>query len=247
MNNPVIWETVTEVPPIRAGEVHLWWQDLHTDRLDSQALAELMSEREARRVSRFRVDGVRREFMAARGVLKLLLSGYLGHPVHKLEFRYGPLGKPSMPPGPDGDQLCFNYTDSGGYALYAFAWNRELGVDLERLSRDVRCRRIIERRFAPRESEVLLTMPEEKRRRMFLACWTRKEGYGKALGLGIRFPFDCRELCVDCEASPLSVEDHVDGESWDIHQLYPTDDFVAALVHPRGELQQRHLRLEEIL
>ena len=247
MNTSVNWEAVTTVPPLRPGEVHLWWQNLHTDRLDSDGLATLLSERETRRVRRFRVDVVKREFMAARGVLKLLLSGYLGHPVDKLEFRYGPLGKPSMPTASNGDELCFNYTDSKGYALYAFAWNLELGVDLEKLSREVSCRRIIERRFAPLESAALLAMPEEEQRRMFLACWTRKEGYGKALGLGIRFPFDCRELCVDCDSSPLSVGDHVKGEPWDIHQLYPTDDFVAALVHPSGRLGRRCLRLGDIL
>lgn len=244
---PVTWETVSEVRPVEQDEVHLWWQDLHTEWLDSRSLEDLLSEREAVRVKRFRVDTVKREFMAARGVLKLLLSGYLGHPVDKLEFRYGPLGKPSIPPGPDGNRLCFNYTDSGGYALYAFARNRELGVDLERLSRQVRSRRIIERRFAPRESAALLGMPAEEQRRMFLACWTRKEGYGKALGLGIHFPFDCRELCVDCRSSPLSVDDHVNGESWDIHQLYPADEFVAALVHPSGTMRRRYFRLKDIL
>lgn len=247
MIEPVTWGAVDEVPTLEPGEVHLWWQDLHTDRLDSGSLETLLSEREINRVRRFRVDGVKREFTAARGTLKVLLSAYLGRPADKLEFRYGPLGKPSMPPAENGDELCFNYTDSGGYALYAFAWSRELGVDLEMLSRKVGFRRIIERRFAARESAALLAMPEEEQRRMFLACWTRKEGYGKALGLGIHFPFDCRELCVDCGASPITVDDHVNGESWDIHQLYPTDNFVAALVHPSGELRRRYLRLGRTL
>ena len=247
MKEPITWNPVDEVPPLAPGEVHLWWQDLHSEDLDTRSLSALLSERESRRVRRFRVEGVKREFTAARAVLKVLLAGYLRRPVDRLEFRYGPLGKPSMPPAGNGDELCFNYTDSGGYALYAFAWNRELGVDLEALSRQVRCRRIIERRFAPGESAVLLAMPEEEQQRMFLACWTRKEGYGKALGLGIRFPFDCRELCLDCGASPLSVDDHVKGGRWDIHQLYPSDNFVAALVHLSGDLHQRYLRLGEIM
>lgn len=247
MSDPITWRGVDEVPPLAAGDIHLWWQDLHTERLDPGLLDGLLSERESRRVRRFRVDKVKREFTAARGVLKLLLSGYLDRPPGELEFRYGPLGKPSMPALANGDQLCFNYTDSAGYALYAFAWNRELGVDLEMLSREVRCRRIIERRFAPRESDVLLSMPEEERRRMFLACWTRKEGYGKALGVGIQFPLDCRELCVDCRSSPIAVNDHVNGDAWDIHQLYPADDFVAALVHPSGPVRQHHLRLRSFM
>lgn len=236
------WRTVERVPALPSGEVHLWWQDLRSASLDLGALYELLNERERQRVERFRVEGVGREFTAARGILKRLLSAYLDRAPGDLAFRYGPLGKPSLP-AVGGDELCFNYTDSEGFALYAFAWNRELGVDLEMLSRRVRCRRIIERRFAPRESEALLTMPEEAQRRSFLACWTRKEGYGKALGLGIRFPFDCREMCVDCGSSPLSLEDHVNGDAWDIHQLYPAEDFVAALVHPGGELPQKYWRM----
>lgn len=236
------WRTVERVPVLPSGEVHLWWQDLRSASLDLGALYELLNERERQRVERFRVEGVGREFTAARGILKRLLSAYLDCAPGDLAFRYGALGKPSLP-AVGGDELCFNYTDSEGFALYAFAWNRELGVDLEMLSRRVSCRRIIERRFAPRESEALLAMPEEAQRRSFLACWTRKEGYGKALGLGIRFPFDCREMCVDCGSSPLSLEDHLNGDAWDIHQLYPAEDFVAALVHPGGELPHKYWRM----
>lgn len=242
---PVDWTRVAGVPPLPAGEIHLWWQDLRNPQFELDALRELLSERERQRVARFRVEDAAREFTAARGLLKLLLSGYLDIAPDRLAFRYGPLGKPSLPAIEGTDELCFNYTDSEGFALYAFAWNRELGVDLEMLSRQVRFRRIIQRRFAPRESRALLAMPEEAQRRSFLACWTRKEGYGKALGLGIRFPLDCREMCVDCAATPLTVEDHVDGDAWDIHQLYPTENFVAALVHPSGEYPWRCFSLTE--
>lgn len=243
MIDPVSWQAVDDVPSLRPDGVHLWWQDLSAGRLDLEYLGSLLSERERDRVRRFRVDNVKREFTAARGVLKVLLSRYLDSPPTELGFRYGPLGKPSIPAEAGGNELCFNYTDSGGFALYAFTWNRALGVDLEMLSRRVRFQRIIERRFADRESAALMAMPEEERRRMFLACWTRKEGYGKALGVGIHFPFDCRELCEDCYASPLSVNDHLKGEAWDIHQFYPAENFVAALVHPSGAVQQRYYQL----
>lgn len=247
-NAALTWERVGEVPALGGDEVHLWWQDLHSPRLDGALRpAALLSEREQQRAARFRVDRARREYTAARGVLRALLSRYLDQPPDAVALHYGPLGKPGIPAGADGPGLGFNYTDAGGFALYAFARDRELGVDLEQLSRRVACRRIIERRFAPREAAALLALPEETRRRRFLACWTRKEGYGKALGVGIHYPLDCRELCEDCDASPLAVTDHINGDAWDIHQLYPDADFVGALVHPRGALQQRCLRLAETL
>lgn len=247
MTDTITWQTVEDVPALQPGEIHLWWQDLHTPRLDLEFLEGLLNERERDRVARFKVENVKREFMAARAVVKVLLARYLGCDPDELKFRYGPLGKPSIPPVETDGELCFNYTDAGGFALYAFAWNRELGVDLEALSREVRFQRIIERRFAPRESEALLAVPEPEQHRAFLACWTRKEGYGKALGVGIHFPLDCRELCLNWDSSPLSVTDHIDGDDWDIHQIYPTGDFVSALVHPSGDHPQRYLRLAEIL
>lgn len=244
MIKPIAWDSVADVPPLTYGEVHLWWQDLSSGRLDAEYLGTLLNHRERRRVARWQKDRVKREFTAARGLLKVLLSRYLDRPPTELGFRYGRLGKPSIAAEANGDELCFNYTDAGGFALYAFAWNKHLGIDLELLSRRGRFTRIIERRFAARESAVLLAMDEEERYRKFLACWTRKEGYGKALGVGIRFPFDCLELCEDCDMSPLSVTDHIYGNDWDIHQLYPTWEYVGALVHPSGTLLQRYLRLE---
>jgi len=246
MSEVIDWQGVDHVPPLAPGEIHLWWQDLGDPAWDRASMAALLNEREHRRVARFKPEGVKREFTAARGLLKVLLSRYVGRPPHELAFRYGPLGKPSLAAAAGGDELRFNYTDSEGFALYAFGWNCELGVDLEMLSRQVRYRRIIERRFAPAEAEALLALPDGERRRMFLACWTRKEGYGKALGLGIRYPFDCLDLCLDCKASPLSVSDHVNGEQWDIHQIHPTDNFVGALVHPAGSYRQRHFSLRAV-
>lgn len=246
MIEPVAWRSVDDVPALERGEVHLWWQDLNDPFLDHGNLAALLNERERRRVARWQVDKVKREFTVARGLLKVLLSRYLETPPAELGFKYGPLGKPFIPSDIEGGELCFNYTDAGGFALYAFAWGIHLGVDLEHLSRRGRFRRIIERRFAERESGALLAAPDDELRRKFLACWTRKEGYGKALGVGIRFPFNLVEMCEDCDASPLTVEDHIEGEAWDIHQLYPTKEFVGSLVHPRGEMRQRCFRLQAI-
>lgn len=237
------WEARRAPPALAPDEIHLWWQDLHDPCLDIEYLHGLLSERERQRVARLRVARVAREFTAARAILKRLLGAYLGCAPHSLAFRYGPLGKPALVALPGGRELCFNYTDAGGFALYAFAWNRELGVDLERRSRELDCRRIIERRFAPGEAAALLALPEPARRRAFLACWTRKEAYGKALGVGIRYPFDSREMWPDDGATPLILEDHIDGAAWTLHQLYPDTDFVAALVHPAGTMAWRCLRL----
>lgn len=246
MTEAMHWQPVNEVPSLQPGEIHLWWQDLGAAYLDHEYLATLLNDRERRRVARWQVDRVKREFTAARGVLKVLLSSYLNQPPGGLGFRYGPLGKPSIPAGVDSDELCFNYTDTGGFALYAFAWNRDLGIDLELLSRQGFFDRIIERRFAAREAAALQALPEAERRRSFLACWTRKEGYGKALGVGIRFQFDCIELCEDCRATPLSVRDHIEGKGWQIHQLYPTAEFVGALVHPEGSIARRCFELRSM-
>ncbi len=174
--------------------------------------------------------------------MRELLGRYLNEHPCEILFRFGPYGKPSLASSLDDDGLCFNYTDAEGRALYAFAQGCELGVDLEHLSRTIRYRRIAERKFTQSESEALLGLPDAEGRRAFLGCWTRKEAYGKARGVGICYPLDSVDLCTDYISPMMTIHDRVSADAvrlWNLRQFYPDERFVASIVYA-GDTRQLH-------
>jgi 4'-phosphopantetheinyl transferase len=86
--------------------------------------------------------------------------------------------------------LNFNLSHSAGLALYAFARDQEVGVDVERVRFDIEHEQIAERFFSPYERSVLRSLPAEEKAETFFACWTRKEAFIKAHGEGLSLPLD---------------------------------------------------------
>lgn len=227
------WLDANQVPDICAGELHLWWVPLQGDDDELRQLRDTLSVSERDRAGRYRFARHRNGYIFGRGVLRLLLSAYTGQAAAQIGFRLGPYGKPSLLAHADEKQLCFNYSDANGHALYGFILHAEIGVDVEDLERRISFERIVERKFGAKEATTIMSLPEHKRKSAFLACWTRKEGYGKAQGWGINYPLDSVELCLDCvkHRVNLSVETGDVGD-WVINQLYPSRHFVGTVVYP---------------
>ncbi len=183
--------------------------------------------------------------MAGRGIARELLGLYCGEHPAAIRFRFGRYGKPYLSDAVNGGGLYFNYTDSEGRALYAFADGCELGIDLEHLARAIRYRRIAARKFTESESAALLELPDSAGRRAFLGCWTRKEAYGKARGVGICYPLDSVDLCSDLVSPEMTIRDAGPSDAerlWNLRQFNPDEQFVAAIVYAGASRQLRYFR-----
>jgi 4'-phosphopantetheinyl transferase len=65
-----------------------------------------------------------------------------------------------------------------------------VGVDLERIRFDLSCEQLAEQFFSQQEIAALSACSLNQRRSAFFSCWTRKEAYVKAKGLGLSMPLD---------------------------------------------------------
>ncbi len=170
---------------LSSGEVHIWRAWI-ARRNDLDDLAASLAEDERRRAVRFHFDADRQRFIAARGVLRRLIGHYLQMPPAEVAFQYGPQGKPQLrdaaPP-----RLCFNLAHSGDLALYAFARDCRLGVDIEWSREVLEAMSIARKYFTPAESEHLQATGAN-RMAAFFRLWTRKEAVIKAVGTGIATP-----------------------------------------------------------
>lgn len=173
------WQTPPHRVAIAPGELHLWRASLDVGPAQRERLAESLDAHERLRAARLRSveDGER--FRARRGVLRALLSRYVGAPPAALCFRDGARGKPELA----GAALQFNLAHSGALALYAVSF-AAVGVDVERVRRRFDWRPIVRRFFSPAERGAIDDVAQ------FFACWTRKEAYLKARGDGLLRPLD---------------------------------------------------------
>lgn len=211
------------------NEVHVWRAslDLRPSRLSS--LQQVLSGDERQRAERFVAQKDRDAFVAARGLLRLILGRYLGLEPESLHFCYGSYGKPALAPEFNPERLCFNLSHSGKMALYAVALNGELGVDLERLE-VLNYEAIAQRFFSSQESATLLALPVNARREAFFNCWTRKEAFVKAQGRSIALLNQFEVSLAPKAAALLSIDGNSQaGTRWTLQALNPGFGYAAAL------------------
>lgn len=183
------------------------------------------------RAERFRSPTDARRFVAGRGILRAILGRYLGRDPSTLSFRYDASGKPSLAPDGGETRCRFNVSHSNALALYAIAWEREVGVDVEYV-RPGSNEGIAERFFAPREVASLGQFPADRRDRAFFACWTRKEAYLKARGQGLLLGLDRFEVSVDPDETVVSLRsdaERAEASRWSLRALAPAPGHAAAV------------------
>ena len=228
----LIWP-VTPLPPALADdEAHVWAIPLDVPGFDWQAELPRLADDEQQRARRFRIERVSRRFVAARSALRRLLAAYLGSRAEEVAFVYGDLGKPTLDPARHNAPLHFNLTHSHDLALLAVTRLGPLGVDVEHL-RPLRAAEAMARRFfAAAEVATFFALPDNMQLDGFYRCWTRKEAYLKAQGLGIGQPLDRFEVSLvpGEEARLLCVaEQPSEAARWHMAELLPASDYVGAL------------------
>jgi 4'-phosphopantetheinyl transferase len=237
----LLWHPSPMELTLSSAEVHVWRADLDPAESCVEQLQRLLSADELLRASRFHFPRDRRRFSVARGVLRDILSRYLGVPAAALEFRYSAYGKPALAAGAAQDGLRFNISHAHELALFAITRGREVGVDIEYLHRTIACEEIAERFFSARECASLRAVPEEWKRHAFFNCWTRKEAYIKAHGEGLSLPLDQFDVSL-APGEPAALlatrGDPRDARCWSLQALAPGPGYVGALA---VEAQDWHL------
>ena len=186
-------QTTWRLPPDRlelgASDVHIWRTSLERPPDSVAQFRQLLSPDELDKADRYHFEKDRRHYTVARGVLRMLLSRYLALAPDKLQFSYSKYGKPALEPS-TGAPLKFNLAHSGGIALYAFTTVGEVGIDVELIRPDFTGDEIARRFFSTAEITALNKLPAGARHQAFFACWSRKEAFIKAKGLGLSLGLD---------------------------------------------------------
>lgn len=214
--------------------VHVWQVDLERPPDEVVRLERLLPAAELRRAARQPFEARRRDLVISGAALRSILAAYLDADPRQTHFLIDPGGKPRLDPAWSSAPLSFNLTHSRGRALVAVTLEREVGVDVERLRRDLPMDRLAARFFSPREIAALRVMPEGVRAAAFFACWTRKEAYVKACGTGLFGGRPLQSFAVSVEPGAGQVRLEIPGHDqeaarWRIESLDGGPGYAAAI------------------
>lgn len=230
----VMWsDYVGEQVLFEPGEVHLWRAFFSSSLFSYDRCAYLFSEEERVRGFRFvRVED-QQKFFFSRYVLRTLLSRYLHIAPEKIIFSFGQNGKPFV----SHDDVQFNLSHSGNCVLLGVTMQNEIGVDVECIRKKYDFLALAKRFFAAAEFDAIHHYCSEREKiAAFYRCWTRKEAFIKATGLGLSFGLSDFEVSVaeilsDCSALSHVRSDVLQAKKWWLQSISMnelSEDYFAA-------------------
>lgn len=218
-----------------AVPVDVEWIDLDAATPDLGYWHDMLDDTERAEARRFRFERDRRHYIVRHGWLRELLSCRLERPPREIRFFRNSFGKPSLAEG----NLEFNLSFSAGKALCVIARGVELGCDLELRDPSLASDSIAERFFSLFERNCLSSLPTHQWLEGFFNCWTRKEAYIKARGLGLSCPLDTFDVSL-APGEPARLMRGCEG--WSVQSFEPAPGFTAAVVAEGSDWSLRHCR-----
>ena len=175
-----------------------------------------------------------------RAPLVALLADYLGVPESGVILDADPRGKPGLagPPAArdDGTLLEFNWSHSGDHALIAVSRRDALGVDIERLGKNLRALEIARRFFDARETAALAALDPAARDEAFIGLWCAKEAVLKTVGEGLSFGLARLAFAHTAAGWTLVASDPALGEvrDWQVAGFVPAPGYRGCLAWRGG-------------
>lgn len=226
-----IWDGFSGNYALPEDEVHVWRPGLDLAPSGLTKLQEILTADERERAARFHFEADRRRCVIGRGYLRLLLGEILDLPAGSLQFEYDEFGKPGLVPN-QGLPLQFNVSHSGEMILIAISVGRAVGIDVEKIRTDLDCDGIAARFFSANERRILDSLSGPDRYEAFFTCWTRKEAYLKARGVGLSLPLDMFDVSFLPNEEPRLLatrHDPAEAGRWRLKALPVSADYAAAL------------------
>lgn len=179
---------MVKLPP---SEVHLWYFRSDAGSAGDEVsgrLSHLLSSEERARRDQLSFEPKRHEFIASRAFLRLTLSRYAEVRPEDWKFSSNEYGRPEISGADQRLGLRFNLSHCHGMIACAVVVGRDIGVDVEDVSRETRFLDIARSVFSESELRELEACSPERRKERFFEYWTLKESYIKARGLGLSLP-----------------------------------------------------------
>jgi 4'-phosphopantetheinyl transferase len=207
-------------------EVQVWSARLDLE--ESSHFIHFLSEGEKVRAFRLKDRNSANRQIISRGILRLLLAGYLDVNPQDLVFENSEFGKPFLS-YPADSRIGFNLTHSGNLLLLAFGIEKQVGIDVEKIDHKIDFSAIAKVAFSADERLALSHSTDPIND--FYKFWTAKEAVLKASGLGFSYPSNQFSVFISKGKTILSKNtiDFTDGRTCSLSSFSPTPGYFAAV------------------
>jgi 4'-phosphopantetheinyl transferase len=239
-----LWPAPPADLKLNSDEVHVWAANLEAEKERNCHFSGMLSPDELEKARRYYFEKDRNHFIAARGILRSILGGYLNIEPAGLCFTYSTYGKPSISGEQNPGRVFFNISHSYGLALYAFSYCGEIGIDIERIRPEQYDDSIASEILSKQEIALLNALPSDQRAKSFFACWVRKEAFLKACGRGLSIAPEKIEVSLTA-GGPYALpgmEGDCAGTLWSFRDLDACPGYAAALAVRQQDCQVKYLK-----
>lgn len=215
-------------PLLSEGQIHIW-TIAERPHAASEYLP-LLSRAESERAFALRTTKLFDRFVIDHGLLRMLLGAYLEIDPRKLTFATNQYGKPQLE-----NRTCrlrFNMSHSGAITVVALCLDAEVGIDVETIRPIEEWEDIAVSHFSKDENQSLHQDTPAHRMGAFFRCWTRKEAFIKAVGMGLSIPLDSFTVSTSLSEPPALLHCSWDNNAtshWSLMHLEPTIEHVGAV------------------
>lgn len=193
---------------IQNNEVHLWRASFSAVEKQLSEFQKIISSEELLRAKRFIKQSDQVKFILCKAIQRKILAQYLEIKPAEIQFHFNEHGKPFIP----NSAIQFNLSHSGDCMLIGVTLHQYIGVDVECVRQNQDYLALAKRFFTPSEYAALKNSDD------FYRCWTRKEAFIKATGLGLSFGLSNFEVAVSELSSQQSALISINNNTADAKQ-----------------------------
>ena len=224
----MLWQSLKNFPTLKANQAHIWRASLTRNQVDLDKLLFLLNPEEKERAAKYIVKKAADSFIVSRAILRTLIAKYLQINSQSMVFQQNKYGKLHL----NSSLLQFNISHSHGLALFIFALDTPVGIDVEFVRNDYEFADIANKFFSKTEVRELFSLPDGQQTQAFFNCWSRKEAFIKALGNGLFTALDKFSVEVSArKEGRVRLSDSgggLDTQSWILEALDPANGYAGA-------------------
>jgi 4'-phosphopantetheinyl transferase len=173
------------------NEIHVWTYDLVQPITVLREYKELLDQRELRQYNSYYFAKEKRQYLAAKGFIKKLLSQYLQTNIKEIKLSKSILGEPYMINNNVVETIQFSVSHSNELAAFSLS-KEKTGIDIEYMKRAINYQKIAKLFLSNKEYKKYRNTPDSDKKRFFYDMWTRKEATIKFIG--DKIPVDQRDI-----------------------------------------------------